>query len=501
MMKSFFLIVVSLFAIATTANAQSITKPRVDERMELMSTVFRLAEASEFSQKTNPLYLQKLEKWFAPYKKHKVVEYTKLLRNDYGVAYDAVPKLAVMLKINKGKVSLDKEILLENLDYRWHRDSLPKYIEYLNDFYKKSKFQKFFESNSSYYQEVANRFQTNVLDKMNFQWFSSFFGENYLKNTEFRVVISVLSQYGNYGARAKYYDGKQYFYSINAIGGRYDEDNLPIFNQYLGGVVAHEFCHSFCNPLIDKYYEELKEQAEKFYNPYEKLMIKQSYGSPLIYLYEIFVRACETHFSVDQTTEEDYKKHQTTAEEYKEHIWWKSMQYEKNNGFLWIDSLYSALDEYKNNRTKYKNIGEFMPEIVKLQNRLVPEEIYQTFEFRRATILGTNIEDGAQDVDYNLDSVVVYFDKPMAIGNNGIGRNPYCEECKEPQPHESKRQSYWSEDGKSWVVFFKLEPDTEYGLGYANYFFRTTHKDKDGRYQFYYPKNEYYIKFKTRKKE
>ena len=45
-------------------------KPKVDEKIELLSIVFRLAEKQEYSNKNFKLYDDKIEQYFEKYKNH-----------------------------------------------------------------------------------------------------------------------------------------------------------------------------------------------------------------------------------------------------------------------------------------------------------------------------------------------------------------------------------------------------------------------------------------------
>ena len=106
-------------------------------------------------------------------------------------------------------------------------------------------------------------------------------------------------------------------------------------------------------------------------------------------------------------------------------------------------------------------------------------------------ILGTNIENGSQDVDPALDSIVVYFDRRMNVHANGWSPDSKCKTCKMPK---SKENSYWNKDAKSWVVKVELEPDTEYTIIYPSFFFYAENNCHS-------PKNNYRLTFKTHKKQ
>lgn len=453
------------------ANAQQITT-NVDKRVELMSIVFRLAEAKEYMNDNIQLYASKIDNHFLSYKNHKLIEYTKLIRDVDGVAYDAVMSLAVHLQIENGKVKLNPDLDKNRVDNRWQRDILPKYINLLNDFYKKTKFDNFFKSNIEFYQKVENNFKTQVTDNVDFTWFGNFFGTK--TPEQFNLIASLLNGSGNYGARTEFLNGKKEIFSIIGCWAS-DSLGIPLYSTSLNALVAHEFNHSFVNHLIDKFYLELQPQADIFFNLVENEMKAAKYGNTKIYLYENLVRACEIRYNIE---------HRDTLQN-----WWEEFLLcgEKSNGFLWIDSLYNALTIYTENRNKYPTLESFMPEIIKVQNNLNPNKIYEEIENSKPKMLGTNIENHSQDVDYNLDSIVLYFDKPMSKGFNGINDSYICKTCKKPVFTGRK----WSEDRKHWIVFVKLEPNSEYSIEFTNNFF----KSSNGCYS---PKNTYKLHFKTK---
>ena len=121
-------------------DAQNKISAKVDERTELLSTVFRLAEAQEYSDNDFPVYIDKVNEYFTNYKDHKIVSFSQEMRKKYGVAYDAVMSMAVHLKIENGTISLIEDIVSKKIDYRWQEDSIPQFLELLNDFYKETNF-------------------------------------------------------------------------------------------------------------------------------------------------------------------------------------------------------------------------------------------------------------------------------------------------------------------------------------------------------------------------
>ena len=86
--------------------------PKVDERTELLSIVFRLAGSEEYVNNAIPGYVKDIDTWFAPYKEGDVIKYAQKLGKTNGDSFDAVMSMAgkgeiiesIKLKLNlKGK--------------------------------------------------------------------------------------------------------------------------------------------------------------------------------------------------------------------------------------------------------------------------------------------------------------------------------------------------------------------------------------------------------------
>lgn len=372
----------------------------VDERVELMSVVFRLAGAKEYVTDDIPVYTFKIDSVFAKFAQEPVVKMSQTMRRNFGVGYDAVAALAVNLNIKDGEISLRKDINPCEIDERWQCDSIGKYITLLNDFYKKSDFNLFFNNHKKYYEVAETNFKENVLAGIKFEWYEKFYGEK--PSEKFNVIISIANGPSNYGPHIKTNDGKE---ELFAIIGSWQPDSLgfPTFSRGFRDVVIHEFNHSFCNRLVSENLSKLIPKAKIFNDLVIDKMHAMAYGYVNTYLCELLVRACMIRYGV-------YNLGSNGSVD----IW---VAQERDNGFLWIPELNNALTVYENNRDKYPSLRSFMPEIVKVQNGLNPKKIYKQFLKNQPVILGTNIKNGAQDVDPNITQIIIKFDKPM---------NEYC---------------------------------------------------------------------------
>lgn len=142
-MKRLLLIVCSL-AIAFTASAQAVFK--ADERFELTSIAARLAGYYEYTQGSVPEYNAAIDEYFAPHKLHRLINHLQRIRMANSVAYDAIPTATKALIIKDGGIAISPDADVEKLceaDPRWTEESFRTFVEYLDDFYRKTDFHTF----------------------------------------------------------------------------------------------------------------------------------------------------------------------------------------------------------------------------------------------------------------------------------------------------------------------------------------------------------------------
>ena len=72
-----FLVCLNLYSFGQKSNI--LEQPKVYERVELLSIVFRLAENPEYSSEKFKLYTDKIYKHYEPYKDHKLIQFVKQL--------------------------------------------------------------------------------------------------------------------------------------------------------------------------------------------------------------------------------------------------------------------------------------------------------------------------------------------------------------------------------------------------------------------------------------
>ena len=451
--------------------SQNLVQPKVDERTELLSIIFRLAGSKEYTYNNIPSYAKDIDEYFSPFKEHAAIKFAQKVRAEHGVSYDAVMSLAIILEITDS-VKVNPNVSLKSLDSRWTPENVKAFTLSLNKFYVNTKFRDFFSKHSSLYKTAEDKFSI-LLNKIDFNWFEKFYGEKSRGN--FKLVLSIPNGPGNYGPKSIFNNGNEDLYAIIGCC-MADSTGQPSYSEFARPIVIHEYNHSFCNPIMEANYPAMQSKSEEIFKLVKEKMSAQAYGTSKTMNYEILVRACVIKYFQRKKENEEYVKSMIVKE--------------KANGFLWIEQLVDQLSIYEKNRDKYPTLKDFMPEIVKLQNTLSPEVLIKEIELNSPKIESISIENNSTNVNPNIREIILRFDKPMNVGNNGTS---YGKLGKDYFPDVSKdRKTNWNlKTKKEWIIQIDLKPDRSYSLSFPAEFF----KSESGN-----PLDKtYYLDFKTAK--
>jgi len=426
-------------------------RPKVDERVELLSIVFRLADASEYKMCSLKAYSQKIDSSFLKYKNHQTILFVKKIRKENSIYFERVMSIALHLKIENGIISLNEKLLKTDINKRLGK-YLNEFVRSLNVFYKESAFNEFFISNEEYYKQTENNFQI-ALDKIDFPWFERYYGE--MPNINFNVVLCLNNGRANYGPKISFPDGRSEVYSIL---GAWDTDakGIPSFDNTYTRLIIHEFSHSFCNTLIEDNYVLMKDRADQFYKSVKDKMGRQSYRSSKKMLYETLVRASVIKYLQSHIDNKDISENLIEYE----------LSKEKANGFLGIKGLVDLLSSYE--QGNYKTLREFMPKVVELQNSLLAVDMLAEIAKNSPQITSSTIQNDDMNVDPSTTKLILTFDKPMNTWNT-----EYTFRKNGNKTLPKLREAEWNCETKYQITFIvELEPNREYSVKFpASRFF------------------------------
>ena len=370
---------------------------RVDPRVELLSTIFRLAGNPEYNRPRVPAYTILVDQKFRPFATHEAVQYAAKLRKTRGVSFDAVMQMAIHIE---DLATMTPVVPLDprppGLDDRWRPDEAKQFLAHAKAFAQDTQFQAWFDGNQKVYEEVADRMREALKADAKLEWIEAFFGTP--PKASFTLSLGLLNGGQCYGPKVVHPDGTE---DIHCVLGVWltDDEGKPRFDKTVMPTVVHEFCHSFCNPLIDAHAESLAPIGKTLWPPVAQRMRRQAYANWKTMFYESLVRASVVRYLHAADGAEGARKQAND---------------DQQRGFLWIHELAAALAKYEQERETYKTLDDYMP-TVKATLAAYAKELEKTAAAKPKVISMTPVN-GAKDVDPSLKAIVVTFDRPMRDG-------------------------------------------------------------------------------------
>jgi hypothetical protein len=335
----------------------------VDPRVELISTIFHLAGNREYCMGKVDSYTNDVEKHFGQFRTHPAVKLAQKLRKERGVSYDACMSMAVHITdTEKCEEQIPFDPRPETLESRWQVNDAREFLAAVRQFVKDTNFNEFIAAHRSLYETTKSRMEDCLEKNAHMEWFDEYFGSR--PEASFTLAVGLLNGPSNYGVRCRTADGKEELYCILGVWVT-DDKGLPVFNRSMVGTVVHEFCHSYVNPLTEKYKTDIDKYA-KLFDPISSQMRAQAYPAWNTCVIEHIVRALTTRYSYLKVGEEAGDK---------------SLQNEKRRSFFYVPALCERLQYYENNRDKYKTFAQFYPELIKVFEDLSKQDLGKDFYF------------------------------------------------------------------------------------------------------------------------
>jgi Domain of unknown function (DUF4932) len=418
---------------------QILEEPEVDNRVELLSIVFRLAESREYNSEIFGLYTEKIKKHFEPYKNHELIGFVKELREINSIGFDAVMFMAVYLDKNLNP----RIVFSDNIpDKRWGKENADKFVKLLNEFYTDANCKEFFDENKSLYSEAESRFLP-VYEQIDLNWFSSFFGN--APNEKLKILTGLGNGRQSYGPHVQLANNEREVYSIMGAW-QTDSIGMVIFpeKEYFPTLI-HEFSHSFVNHLVDDNISALEESGKKLFAVVQEKMRNQNYGHWTTMMYETLVRVSVIKYMKD---------HNYSPMDVK-----KEINRQLSLGFLWIEDVLTEIEEYDKKRKEYPTLESYMPTIIDaFQTYPQNIDIYrEKIDKKRPQVVSiSEFSNKDRNVSSLLKNVTINFDKPLSVEGITTDRG------KQNEPYPNINGHNFSEDKKSIIIEWELEKNKEY---------------------------------------
>ena len=452
MKRYFVLLMIMTAGMQLFAQEGMVKPPRVDERVELLSIVFRLAGAYEYNDTIYNAYTDQIKTHYEPFKDHPVIEFARQVREYNGIGYDAVMFMAIHLDKDLNPLVSFNDSVPEG---RWGKEDAEKFVALLRDFYEKSGSRAFFESNRNLYAQTSDRFLP-VYEKLDLQWYKTFYGKE--PDEQFIIVNAPGNGVNNYGSQIRLSDDRREVYAIMGLW-KTDEKGIPVFpmEQYFS-LLVHEFNHSFINHLVDKYRELFEQSGKKMFETVGTMMRNQAYGQWEIMIKESLVRAAVIKYMKDHDFSSTDIANETLAQ--------------LSRGFFWTEDLVTELERYAQQRASFATLESYMPQIAKAFEKYAQniEQYKASFDAKRPKIVSiAEFSNNDQNVDPGTKTITVNFDRPLlgkgysiGFGQKGTAAYPKIDSIN------------YSSDNTAVIIKVQLEPRREYEMVFMGLAFKST---------------------------
>ena len=234
-------------------------------------------------------------------------------------------------------------------------------MSYLNNFYKDTNFNEFFNAHKDLYNKGLKSYQDNVIKHFDINWYVDFYGNE--PQETYSVIIGFCNGGGNYGVNRQLTGKRKEVFAI--IGYYVDKEGTPMYSKEYLPTLIHEFNHSFINHYLDEskypdFVKELEPAATDLFMSSRWSMAKQAYGDWKTVINESLVRAAVICYMLDKK----YKPEEIRNELYE--------QVQRN--FRWMPELVSLLRKYEKKQSKYGNFENFYPNVIDFFNEYKKKE-------------------------------------------------------------------------------------------------------------------------------
>jgi hypothetical protein len=325
------------------------------------------------------------------------------------------------------------------LDTRWNVQNGTKFLSLARDFAVKSKFQFFFDSHAEFYANAEQKMRAFLEGNFHLEWYGRFFGTT--EPAQFRLVLGLLNGPASYAVTVVAPNGAE---EINSVLGIWKTTRKggPRFTPEMVSTIAHEFAHSYANPVIDRHPEELRPSCEPVFALVEGKMTRNHYGDWRIMMRESLVRASVIRYLDTYHTPELVRE---------------SLASDTGRGFTWIGDIADLLKDYEANRKTYPSVDDLVPRIAEVMHAAESEvrSLTKSEQQNAPSVVSMTPPNGANNVDPNIATLVVRFDRPMMDGSWGMMGDPARTPSAVGEPSFDRSK-------KVWTVPVKLKASHEY---------------------------------------
>ncbi|WP_417357555.1 DUF4932 domain-containing protein [Flavobacterium sp.] len=329
-----------LLLLPTLLWAQDNLDIKVDPRMEALSIFYTLATADTLDIKPTPsTYYRDVKLYFEPYKNHESLNWYRNL--DAWDGYD-MASLGLFLSVQYPfTITIEPEV-------KYIRSSPPEtFLYHFNKFYKDTDMYSFINKHKKLYQSVCQSTEDIVTTSGILNNIQSYYGTTV--ESKFVIYLDLLNNLGSNAISSNdpHFIKERMFRLayLNDESKNLTDESPVLFTPYIN-VVTHEISHLFLKEFIPKYRQRLYKIRHLFLTTSSGEVLNESVWENE--LDELLVRVCTAHILAQKFGNE------------------KGIEEINNQAkhFKLAKPLYDFFNSYLSNRTSFKEIDTFYPEIV-----------------------------------------------------------------------------------------------------------------------------------------
>ncbi len=320
----------------------------VDPNVEMMMVLGRLSGAEMYSR-SNDLsvpYINELDEYFKDYKDDPAVEIVRTFNSQSSTilefGYDLNESVTgyKMSLDNKNSILVAQNFPKKKITLYSEKSNLEK----IRQFRINSKFDDFFNSHKEEYEKQVKAC-VSLIEECNLEnWLKDFYGTK-MKDTN-GIFLSHFGNGGNFAMTFRNSKGRDVPH-ILLTSGIFDRNTVML-------LLSHEFSHPRTAGITKQLYEneKIKKIFDALYKKYSTWFQSHYYNSGYYVLNETINQACTNKF-----LEKHLSKAIMDLLNQKEIIEYQKM--------IYTPQIAEFLDNYENDRKKYKTLDYFIPELEK----------------------------------------------------------------------------------------------------------------------------------------
>lgn len=321
---------------------------RSDLRVQLMASVFRLADCPEYAVAGEVPIAKKVDELFKDHKDHPAIKAAKSLWQKDRVGFDDIMYLAVNVDtVDSLKRLPHQSDSTKRYDKKWPKEKTDEFLTHLRDWVTKAEFKKKVADSKDARDKSAEKLKKKVAKQTYIAWFRHFFGIN--QQADYHAVAGLLNGPYTYVVPSARENGKTDIFIIPGVLFA-DRDGAAMFEDDFDRSVVDALCLYGAKSALAKGVDKIAPNGQKLFDQIKDQMHALGIYDGKALIEESIARAAAIRY-----VENAAGKMAGQSEMYRH----------QGLGFYWIDELSLLLRDYESDRKKYANLEAFTPQIDK----------------------------------------------------------------------------------------------------------------------------------------